>query len=283
MAKAATPPTPQPANLTSTEIEKGIRRLGKALARVREFKPADLDPSDPYSSVRPLSSAVETALSETFKHGTIEYNRFRTAAQFNWPLSLGSPVPHHTKIAHVTEDHQRSIQLLEAAIELLTERLEDAPQPPPTTSTEPTSADQTRRVFIVHGHDAGVRDAVARFLTQLAFEPIILHERPNRGRTIISKFREEASEVGFAIVIITPDDSLSDGTFRPRQNVILELGFFLGALGAHRVATIVKHPVDTPSDYDGVVYISYESDWKLAVAKELKAAGYEVDVNLAMR
>jgi predicted nucleotide-binding protein len=39
--------------------------------------------------------------------------------------------------------------------------------------------------------------------------------------------------------------------------------------------------IELPSDTDGVVYIPYDDvDWKFKVCKELKNAGYKVDMNL---
>jgi predicted nucleotide-binding protein len=98
-----------------------------------------------------------------------------------------------------------------------------------------------KKVFVVHGHHDGARETVARFVEKLGFEAIILHEQPNKGRTIITKFREEAKDVGFAVVLMTPDDEGKEkgvGDFQPRarQNVVFELGFFIGALGPERVA-----------------------------------------------
>lgn len=146
-----------------------------------------------------------------------------------------------------------------------------------------------RRVFIVHGHDDAARYAVAEFLRKADFEPVVLHERPNKGRTIISKFQEEAEDVGFAVVLITPDDQggkLGD-PMRPRarQNVIFELGFFLGALGPDRVAALVKGEVDRPSDFDGVVYIDMDQSgsWRTALGQELQEAGLQIDWNRLMR
>jgi len=52
---------------------------------------------------------------------------------------------------------------------------------------------ENKKVFIVHGHDAEMKQAVARSLEKLELEPIILHEQPNKGRTIIEKF-EDCSE-----------------------------------------------------------------------------------------
>jgi predicted nucleotide-binding protein len=45
----------------------------------------------------------------------------------------------------------------------------------------------SRKVFIVHGHDEGARETLARFLERLGFQAIILHEQANRGRTVIEK------------------------------------------------------------------------------------------------
>lgn len=91
----------------------------------------------------------------------------------------------------------------------------------------------SNKVFVVHGHDEGSREGVARFLAHVGFEPMILHERPNKGRTIITKFREEAADIGFAVVLMTPDDTggkaRGDARPRARQNVVFELGFHRGA------------------------------------------------------
>jgi predicted nucleotide-binding protein len=135
-----------------------------------------------------------------------------------------------------------------------------------------------RKIFVVHGRDQGQRHAVASFLKDLGFEPIVLHERPNRGRSIISKFREEAADVVFAVVLMTPDDQGGfkgvDAKPRPRQNVVFELGFFIGAFGPERVAALVKGDIEKPSDYEGVAYISLdEQDWQAQLARELTAVG----------
>lgn len=146
-----------------------------------------------------------------------------------------------------------------------------------------------KKVFIVHGHDESARDATARFIEKLSLEPIVLNEQPNAGRTIIEKV-EQNSGVAFAVVLLTPDDvgakkgSESNLHDRARQNVILELGFFIGLLGRSHVAALVKGDLERPSDYDGVVYIPMDSAgaWKMLLAKELKIAGLGVDLNDVM-
>lgn len=146
----------------------------------------------------------------------------------------------------------------------------------------------SNKIFIVHGRDDGPREAVARFLERLNFEPVILHEQPNQGRTVIEKV-EAHSDVGFAVVLLTPDDEGCRRGERPepraRQNVLLELGFFIGKLTRSRVCTLKAGEVELPSDWRGVVDEPFDSGggWKQTLARELAAAGYEINWNKVMR
>jgi predicted nucleotide-binding protein len=147
----------------------------------------------------------------------------------------------------------------------------------------------TTRVFVVHGHDEAVREAVARFLERLELEPVILHEQANEGLTVIEKL-ERHSGVRFAVVLLTPDDEgrsiAGDGTLRPRarQNVVLELGYFTAKLGRKAVCALHRGALELPSDYLGVVYVPIDEGggWQLRLAKELKAAGFPIDMNKAL-
>jgi predicted nucleotide-binding protein len=140
-------------------------------------------------------------------------------------------------------------------------------------------------IFIVHGHNNEVKINVARTLEKLGLNPIILHEQPNSGRTIIEKF-EEHSNVGFAIILLTDDDlgkakKEENLNQRARQNVILELGYFIGKLGRNKVCPLYIKGIELPSDLYGLLYLELDSTehWKINMTKELKAAGYKVDVN----
>jgi predicted nucleotide-binding protein len=134
------------------------------------------------------------------------------------------------------------------------------------------------------GHDQGMQQTVARFLEKLKLRPIILSEQASKGRTIIEKFEDHAS-VPFAVVLLSPDDfcAAGGGGAKPhaRQNVILELGYFIGKLGRENVCALHKEGVELPSDLHGVIWVPYEGDWKLMLAKEIKAAGIDVDLNEA--
>lgn len=129
---------------------------------------------------------------------------------------------------------------------------------------------------------------MARFLAQIGLEPIILHEQANQGRTVIEKV-EAHGNVGFAVVLLTPDDEgcQKGGTPQPRarQNVLLELGYFVGLLGRKHVCALKRGDVEIPSDFGGVVYEPYDSGggWKQILGRELQAIGHEIDWNKVMR
>ncbi|HEY3899585.1 MAG TPA: nucleotide-binding protein [Chthoniobacter sp.] len=147
----------------------------------------------------------------------------------------------------------------------------------------------TTDVFVVHGRDNEAKETVSRFIERLGLNPIILHEQANKGRTIIEKFEDHA-EVQFAVILLTPDEvgrlasePSAELELQARQNVIFEMGYFLGRIGRERVFALKKGDVQVPSDYDGVVYTPMDSAgaWKMHLVRELKAAGFEVDANKA--
>lgn len=143
-------------------------------------------------------------------------------------------------------------------------------------------------IFIVHGHDESSHEKVARFLERIGFEAIILHEQANRGRTVIEKVIENGN-VGFAVVLLTPDDEgcVKGGKPEPRarQNVLLELGFFIGHLGRDKVFALTKGMVEIPSDFAGVIWENMDANngWKQSLSRELEAAGHKIDWNEVMR
>jgi predicted nucleotide-binding protein len=107
---------------------------------------------------------------------------------------------------------------------------------------------------------------------------------PNIGRTLIEKF-EDYSNVGFVVVLLTPDDlgtskdKREELKPRARQNVIFELGFFVGKLGRERVCVLYKENVEIPSDYEGMLYVKMDKSdgWKAKLAREMKEVGIKID------
>lgn len=150
------------------------------------------------------------------------------------------------------------------------------------------SNDEVReiRLFIVHGHDHKSLFELKDYLqnTLKLGEPVILRKTPCLGKTIIEKFEREAETAQIVFVLLTPDDEIATATDseerkrRARQNVILELGFFLGKLGREsgKVLLLHKGPIEMPSDIAGIEYIDITNGIESAgesIRRELRALG----------
>ena len=147
---------------------------------------------------------------------------------------------------------------------------------------------KNNKIFVVHGHDGEMKQTVARTLEKLGLEPVILHEQPNRGRAIIEKFEDCSETISFAIILLSPDDKGCEANnfpesakLRARQNVILELGYFIGKLGRNKVFVLFKDEInfEHPSDFVGVLYTPFKGGWEFEMVKELQTCGYDVDAN----
>jgi predicted nucleotide-binding protein len=140
-----------------------------------------------------------------------------------------------------------------------------------------------KNIFIVHGHDEESKLTLSNLLYDLGLKPLVLHDMPNQGRTIIEKFERNAGLAKYAFILLTPDDiggkNAQNLNSRARQNVIFELGFFIGALGRDRVCCIYRKGVELPSDIDGLVYLPYAQSVRecdMGIMRELKDAGYSI-------
>ncbi len=180
------------------------------------------------------------------------------------------------------KDKLRYLRALQAKIPLIDELTTTVNK---QKKKEPKSI--SSNVFIVHGQDESTKDKLAYFLKKLDINPIILHEQAGEGQTLIEKFETHSSYVSYAVVLLTPDDKGARAVkeaplkSRARQNVIFELGYFVGQLGRKRVCALYDKSVDLPSDWEGVCYVELtkNDDWKHKVAKEMQAAGLDIDLN----
>lgn len=220
-------------------------------------------------------------------------------------LSAWESTGQYVEVDVIAKELRLSLDVVEGHLGILRDRdmldLADTLNEPPSVqfteaqkqaAKERIAAQQQRnervalpRVFVVHGHNQELLQTVARFLERMDFDPIILFEQEGRGQTIIEKL-ERHSSVPFAVVLMTADD-LGKGAReekckpRARQNVVLELGYFIGKLDRSKVAVLYEESVEMPSDYHGVEYIPLDRNqaWKVRLAKELRAAGFPVDMN----
>ena len=245
------------------QIDKGQQLHNQQIDSKEELDKAKADFNN-------WSNYNETLLSKLFSNSSI-------ALRYSFYIYGGST---NSSLNYDIERHQKDIsemvsrlQGICGQLELYDERLE--------TSSRIFGND----VFIVHGHNEAAKYKVANFVKDLDLTATILDEQPSRGQTIIDKFEEHANEAGFAIVLLTsddvggPKDKKDELNPRARQNVILELGYFLHGLGRERVCVLYEDGVELPSDIHGIVYVSLDNGdgWKLKLAKEMKNIGLPIN------
>lgn len=288
MARRKSPPEPPPIevrNFTRSDIDRGIMKLQRRIVEVNGLNPRQIRYDD--AKIDTVKANTRETIREVFGSQSPEfcdhqYHRIQHGgdsyldSEDELQAKFAAGIPH-------------TVTMLEGLISRLEEKRGDLQPDEASPAARITPHTSTRRVFVVHGHDEAAKEAVARFLSKLELEPVILHELPNQGRTVIEKF-EGYADVDFAVVLLTPDDigypaSLPDNPKpRARQNVVFELGCFVGRLGRSRVCALHKGNVEILSDYNGVIYVSMDDPqgWRLLLAREIRAAGIDVDLNRAI-
>jgi hypothetical protein len=289
---------PSSANLSPHQMQAAIPRLE---GRIEELKTLDVTAIAGRNDavVLSLEARISSTLASIYGEDTTEYTRLRYASDLDHtayvavlspgPFSSRGPVgPSVEEIREgVNRGRNNALALLEGEVHSLKEALQYVPgtigEPQPV---KPDIAVASDEIFIVHGHD-DAKNEVALFIRRAGLKPIILHEQPNSGRTIIEKFERYAGSAGFAVVLLTPDDvgGPNNDQLRPRarQNVVGELFWFAGKLGRQRVCALKKGDLEIPSDFAGVDYTEMDDRgaWKTELLRELRAAGYKVDVEKA--
>lgn len=215
-----------------------------------------------------------------------EYSRWVGGVVLMREQSLGE------KIVDLYKDIDQKIHRIDSIIE----RLELIPLSSVTSSATTETEQQahtiskTKKVFVVHGHDEIAKTNLEVFLHEIGLEPIVLHRQADEGLTIIEKF-EKHSDVGYAFILLTPDeityikadevksDDKREKEFRARANVIFEFGYFVGKLGRSRVCCLYTGDVSLPSDVSGMIYKKFTSNIEevaYSIIKDLKASGYTI-------
>lgn len=282
MARKAPSAQPLAANLTTEAMRVAIPKLRRRIEDLEAFDPKSVrSRSDP--RIEALDKKLDHMIEDVFGANTTEYSRFRPAGLDSAGYVMGYNSPISDVIDGLQHGKERELANLTAIIDIFEEKIADGG---PATPTHPImQSNDFSKVFIVHGRDSLAKTETARFVEKFGFTAIILHEQASAGNTIIEKI-EEHTNVGFAIVLYTPCDvgSLSgEGAQKPRarQNVVFEHGYLVAKLGRKNVCALVKGDTEIPNDLSGVVYVAMDSAgaWHLTVAKELRAAGYAIDMN----
>jgi len=193
------------------------------------------------------------------KTGTLQYQGNKDAAQRLKGLLSGTPAPQHAAPAAAVPAARLPVE--------------------------------KPKVFVVHGHDTVAREQLELVLHRLGLEPFVLANTGGGGMTIIEALEQEIVKphirARFGIVLLTPDDmgwAQREGELarqpRARQNVVLEMGMVLAALGRQNVAILKKGHIETPSDAQGIIYLPFNDHVKETVPKlvdRLRNAGFTLE------
>lgn len=229
-----------------------------------------------------VSKRAEMLIRKIFGHDS-HYLKSLKSISYS-PTLFFSSTPDEVFEDHFYSGKEEFLNLLNVILEDI--KLDEAIHP---TINKENKIVNSENIFIVHGHNDEMKISVARTIEKLKLKAIILHEQPSKGKTIIEKFTDN-SEVGFAIVLLSADDiaySKSDkpenAKYRARQNVIFELGYFIGKLGRDRVLALHENVdnLEIPTDYSGVLFVPFDKagKWQFDLVKELKALNINVNAN----
>lgn len=161
-----------------------------------------------------------------------------------------------------------------------------APQPavearPPAVSASPANI----RVTVV-SHDAQVRDATLSLVRQLGLQPAFLPELSNPSGGAFFHRLEHLADLQYAIVLLPANalDAAAGGLKALSPGLLMELGFLLGTVGKDRVFFLVPGSAAKPLPWDGVASVPMDDAglWRLLLARAMKQAGLEVDLNRAL-
>lgn len=144
-----------------------------------------------------------------------------------------------------------------------------------------------KRIFVVHGHDRETRDQLELILMRLGLKPFILQNNDGGGKTIVEALEQSIyNEAAYGIILLTPDDygysknkGEAERQARARQNVILEMGMVMAALGRKNMAILQKGALERPSDTDGILRIEFNDHVREIVPKlvqSLQGAGFVI-------
>jgi hypothetical protein len=196
MARRTTPPPPERPVLTADQLRRRVERLQTCIQEIQALDLEKVQKRDGDPEVMRIEAVIDSALTAAFGSNTPSYMRYWNASQLDTgprsariePMWGGGSSAHYDAQdalearRYLAEGKLRSMALLQSAIgELEAEIADRGPSSVAAAPQEPGRQRDLSKVFIVHGHDEGPREAVRSFLLRLGFEPIVLHDQPNKG------------------------------------------------------------------------------------------------------
>lgn len=248
-------------------MSSDYEKLKKLYDRIDELIVMDVHDNIFETAMITWNTECKRFLTNKYGNDSIEYNNYQMIMQY---ASNGKSKDNYKNRMLLQE---RISSIIKPNFENLLEDLKE---------NKTMISNDTKNVFIVHGHADDLKYQISDLLRTIKLNPIILHKKTSSSRTIIEKIEKYGCEASAAVVLFTPDDfgnvkSEEEKNPRARQNVVFEAGYFMGLLGRDRVLLVVSDKsIELPGDLSGVVYSeTSESD----IAKELKAMGLDVDLN----
>lgn len=149
------------------------------------------------------------------------------------------------------------------------------------------AARQRKHIFLIYGSEGEASRTVLRFLHGIGLNPSLLHDR--EPQQVVERFESYASDC-YAIVLLTPDEGsrwhrqLGDSRMSPAQNVVFKLGYFIGKFGRRYVTALYSQDLELPTAFSEIVCMPMDEIgiWKFALLRDLVAAGFPVQQNLAL-
>ncbi|WP_219681945.1 TIR domain-containing protein [Bradyrhizobium canariense] len=270
MATRNRPPQPQPAYLTPERMRQGLKRLEAALKQVTAFDPNIPANEDTVKADR-LAAAVEAALTQTFGHGTVEFQRYSGAAHFSWPLNYAYPVPLHEIQESLRRCRNNSIGLLQEAMAFLTNELDLLGEMEPVTVAPAASpAPLSKHVVIGHGRSPLWRELRDFLRERLGLSVDEFNAVSTAGLPTVARLEEMLAQAGFAFLVMTAEDQQADGSMRARENVVHEVGLFQGKLGFRRAIILLEDGCEEFSNIHGLGQIRFQRDNLSARFEEIR-------------
>lgn len=231
-----------------------------------------------HSERRKWENYVEELLKQSFSISNNDYHK--EFCETGQSLIF---IPGQDYIQDEKDEITEKVTYLESLVERLS-LIPSAIENQDASDSKPIPA-KSKKIFIVHGHDNAFRTEIELLVKQLNYEPIVLFKQASGGKTIIEKLEGETDNVAFAIILYNACDYGHDKDTikenpRARQNVIFEHGYLCAKLGRNRVCALVEPGIEIPGDLAGVVYVPTTGPWQYRIAKEMKQAGLEIDMNL---
>ncbi len=222
-----------------------------------EFQAIVADPGKTTFNTLKIAKGEETWDYDTPEEFLAEYREkfsYATAWIDNSDLDLDIVVwgPHNPS-AQVTiqaESRQKIIRLGN----VVDSCADDCFIPPPQ---EPEKAPPKPKIFIGHGGSSKWRDLKDHLQDQHGYEIISYESGSRAGHAIRDVIAELLEKSSFAILVMTGEDKMDDGSVRARQNVIHELGLFQGRLGFTKAVVLKEESTEEFSNIHGVNQIRY--------------------------